>query len=137
MEITKPPSNEATENVTVQASTEQSTFEPTTIMPEITTVTEQTGTTFSQIEFQPIYAFYYGGQPNEVANQIQITTADPVQSTEAMQPSTTSKPKLMHNSIDNRSDRSEFKPSIQYEHKSYRFDVDEHFVPIVGPQQIF
>lgn len=136
MEITKPPSNEATDNVTVEATTEHSTFEPTTIAPEITTVTEQTGTTFSQIEFQPIYAFYYGGQPNEVANQIHITTANPVQSTETTE-ATTSKPKLIHNSIDNRSDRSEFKPSIQYEYKNYRFDVDEHFVPIVGPQQIF
>lgn len=151
MEISKPMSNQTTENVIAAETTArpETTTEATTMAPQTTTVTETTGTTETStaflpptFEFKPIYAFYYGGQPNEIANHIYITTSDPVQSTEstktAATPSTTTaSPKLVHNSIENRIDRNEFKPSIQYEHKNYRFDVDEHFVPIVGPQQIF
>lgn len=158
-EITKPlPTTEAVETTTAQ--TEIITGS-TTIVPETATVTTDTtiGTTIGTttttfgttetttespplflpptFEFTPTHTFYYGGQPNENANQIYITTSDPEQSTETMPSIVRSSPILFHNSIENRSDQNEFRPSVQYEYRNYRFDVDEHFVPIVGPQQIF
>lgn len=153
MEITKPTKptkpTESTENTTVTATTTaqpQMTTESTSMAPETTTVTETTAIANEfptpQYEFKPIYAFYYGGQPNVDASQIYITTSEPMQPTETIQTTvmpavTTSTPELIHNSIENRNDQKDFKPSIQYEHKNYRFDIDEHFVPIVGPQQLY
>lgn len=145
MEITKPLStDESTENVTVAEPTSESQPSPettTTIQPETTIIDETsekpettTELPLPDFEFKPIYTFYYGGQPNDIADQIYLTTSDAEQSTESMPLASTSSPKLLHNSNEN---RNEFKPSIQYEYKNYRFNIDEHFVPIVGTQQIF
>lgn len=88
-------------------------------------------------EFQPIYTFYYGGEPNENADTIFITTTDQPSTENVISSSSSSSPSLIHNSLDERNDLNDFKPSIQYEYKNYRYDVDEHFIPIVGEKQIF
>lgn len=133
-----------TENVT-QAITTTTNSEvitgSTTTQPELSTTTETTVTArTSDFPFKPIHTYYYGDQPYENANQIYFTTTDSTQTTEtiqtAMPSTTTSSPNLFHNTTENRSVRNAFKPSIQYEFKDSRFDIDEHFVPIVGPKQI-
>lgn len=74
--------------------------------------------------FEPIVHYYYGGTPNNNIDHIYLTTSQPEISTSASQPS-------------DRVDSIDFKPSIQYEYRNYRYDVDNHFIPIVGEKQIF
>lgn len=102
--------------------------------------------------FEPASGYYYGGQPNPNADFIYFTTtATPpnenggsvqTQTVQTVPDSSSANktPDLIHHS-DTPFDRNDvtgmFKPSIQYEYKNYRYDVDEHFVPIVGLKQIF
>lgn len=74
--------------------------------------------------FQPIVNYYYGGMPNNNIDQIYLTTSQPEVS----------------NTVDpspDRVDSIDFKPSIQYEYRNYRYNVDDHFIPIVGKKQVF
>lgn len=150
-------------DTTTDASTSESSVDPTTVStssnaPETTetstqplppttvappppaattttpaTTTEATSASISVVDpgFQPILDFYYGGTPNENANFIYFTTSKPADDlqppTEIPNPS----------SANDRSDKNDFKPSIQYEYQNYRYDTDTHFVPIVGTKQIF
>lgn len=88
------------------------------------------------VSFKPI-AFYYGGQPNSIADTIYFTTIDPPNEQTTNDNDGTQAPNLFHGTAENQDDNGKFKPSIQYEFKNYRFDVDEHFIPIIGPKQIF
>lgn len=74
--------------------------------------------------FQPVVNYYYGGMPNSNIDQIYLTTSQPE----------------ISNTVDPSSDRDDsidFKPSIQYEYRNYRYNVDDHFIPIVGKKQVF
>lgn len=107
----------------------------TTAMAESTTAaaplqtTQQTPAAIVDPGFQPILDFYYGGTPNENANFIYFTTplATPETTTQSTDPNTLKK----------RSDFGQFQPSIRYEYRNYRFNTDNHFIPVVGTQQIF
>lgn len=87
------------------------------------------------IPVEPII-LYYGGQPNANANTIYITTTEASAATDASQ-SSISNPNSIENDVVDRTDFSEFRPSVQYEYRNYRYDVDNHFIPIVGHKQIF
>lgn len=82
-----------------------------------------------QSGFQPIVNVYYGGTPNDNANFIYFTTSEP---SENLEPPT-EKPET----ASDRNDLGKFRPSIQYEYRNYRYNTDNHFVPIVGAKQIF
>lgn len=96
--------------------------------PPTTTSTEIASTTQSG-QFQPILNIYYGGAPNEYADYVYFTTSEPAQN---LEPSTEN-PQM----ASDRNDINKFRPSIQYEYRNYRYDTDNHFVPIVGTKQIF
>lgn len=120
------PTESTTSTVPETASTSSTTTTTTD------TTTSSTGQTSPPIDsgFHPILSFYYGGNPNENANSIFFTTIEPEQNS----PPPTEMPNFQTN---DRNDVGDFKPSIQYTYRNYRYDTDPHFVPIVGTKQIF
>lgn len=111
---------------TTEKTTE--TLESTTPSPA-TSTTQQTNSQLVNPGFQPILNYYYGGTPNENANYIYLTTSAPNEEITA----STENP----NKFYDRNDFGEFKPSVQYEYRNYRYNTDSHFIPIVGTKQIF
>ncbi|XP_031618372.1 uncharacterized protein LOC116337716 [Contarinia nasturtii] len=103
------------------------TIESTTSSIPSSSTSENPTASIVDTGFQPILNFYYGGTPN--ANYIYITTAEPIQEPT---PSTE-----LPNTINDRYDWGEFKPSIQYEYRNYRFKPDKHFVPVAGTKQVY
>lgn len=101
----------------------------TSTSPSPSTSTTPTENSPTQSGFQPILNVYYGGAPNEYANSVYFTTSEPTENLE--QP--TEKPQSASDS----NDFGKFRPSIQYEYRNYRYDTDNHFVPIIGAKQIF
>lgn len=99
----------------------------TTAPPPSTTSTTENSP--NQSGFKPILNVYYGGAPNEYANYVYFTTSEPAQNFEA--------PTEMPQLASDRNDYGKFRPSIQYDYRNYRYDTDNHFVPIVGAKQIF
>lgn len=92
---------------------------------------------------QPInvFGFYIGGRPNPDADTTYFTTTESTKGVTTIADSSSTaksddKPPLIQNSNAEATNRI-FKPSIPYEYKNYRYDVDEHFVPIVGLKQVF
>lgn len=83
----------------------------------------------SQSGFQPILNVYYGGTPNEYANLVYFTTSEP---SENLEPPT-EKPQT----ASDRNEFGKFRPSIQYEYRNYRYNTDNHFVPIIDGKQNF
>lgn len=146
VEITKPMPTQPMQNVIVTTIATQSgmpTPISTTTMTPITNTTTTTATTSPSATptpgIKPAHTFYYGGQPNQMADQIYITTSDPEQSTEAIATTTltledTPSADLSRTWNKKKSDPNEFKPSVQYENDSdYRSAIDTHFVPITSP----
>lgn len=146
-------STESTEKTTVTQATTQIDEMTTTDPPPTPAVTEpdSQGAGSAIIDnaiieiidtnLQQIYGFYFGGQPNPDADFTYFTTTESSQGESVTtELSSSEKPKetpeLIHNSDVSASSRN-FKPSIRYEYKNYRYDVDEHFVPIVGLKQVF
>lgn len=137
-----PTSEPATDSTTAAATTEPSelaTTEKTTENIEATTPASPPASTIpsstteapfaSAVDpgFQPI-GVYYGGTPNDNANYIYFTTPAPSQEIES--------PTQSPNSISERYDWGAFRPSLQYEYRNYRFIPDNHFVPVIGTNQI-
>lgn len=120
-----------TETIATNAPTTSETITQTisTTTPSTTEATSSAATSGVDSGFQPILNFYYGGTPNENANFIYFTTAEP--DLDLAPPTDNS------NTPNDRNDLGEFKPSVQYEYRNYRYDTDSHFVPIVGNKQIF
>lgn len=144
MEITKPTPIQTTQNVTVTQTGMPSPISTTTMTPTTNTTTTTTSTTTATTSPSttptPTLTFYYGGQPNQMANQIFITTSDPEQSTEAIATTMllddSSSPELHRTWNEKRTDANEFKPSVQYENDpNYRYAIDTHFVPITSPSR--
>lgn len=155
MEILKPmkPIKTTTMITTIEATTTGPTLETpnesatapatvtTTEVPMEALTTTTTTITPIDMEIEPIYTFYYGGRPNDIADQIFFTTSESEQTTEAIQttgpPKATSKPELIHDSTPKPRVKNAFRPSVQYDgHRTYRFDIDEHFIPMLGPQKL-
>lgn len=120
----------ATAATTLPPDTPETTTQPISITTPTTTAEIPTSASVIDTGFQPLLNFYYGGTPNENANYIYFTTNEPTQD---LAPSTEN-PIVAHKRSDHSGD---FKPSIQYQYRNYRYDTDSHFVPIVGTQQIF
>lgn len=120
-----------TTTVATTAATTTATSIPITIRPTSTTTLPPTTevSTAENSELQPISSAYYGGAPNVYANLVYFTTSEPVQNLE----SPTENP---HTASD-RSDFSKFRPSIRYDYQNYRYDTDNHFLPIVGAEHFF
>lgn len=97
-----------TETGTETNEKETENLETTTTFAQPTTVQ----TTASAIEpgFQPILGLYYGGTPNQNANNIYLTTTSPL---EELAPPTDDT-----NNVLDRYDYGDFKPSIQYEYQN-------------------
>lgn len=117
-------STEATQSTdaTTTDSTDLSSYESTTTGPDVPVVSS---TTQPIVGIEPSMIYYTGGSPNANANYIYITTMYPEQ---------------LSNDADNsisRKESNEFKPSIQYDYQNYPYDVDTHFIPIVGIKKIF
>lgn len=110
--------------------TNEKEMETTTALAPSSTM-QTTTTTTSDIDpgFQPILGYYYGGTPNQNANNIYFTTTSPLEELAS--------PKDDAITVLDRNDYGDFKPSIQYEYHNYRFNSDSHFVPIIGTKQIF
>lgn len=99
-------------------STDLSSYESTTNEADVTIVSS---TTQQSVDIESTMNYYTGGSPNAEVNNIYITTT-------------------LSNDVDNsisRKKSNEFKPSIRYEYKNYPYNVDNHFIPIVGIKQIF
>lgn len=117
-------STEATQSTdaTTTDSTDLSSYESTSTGPDVSIVSS---TTQSNVGIESSMNYYAGGSPNANANYIYITTMNP---------------EPLSNDVDNsisRKESNEFKPSIQYEYQNYPYDVDTHFIPIVGIKKIF
>lgn len=103
-------------------STDLNSYESTTNEPDIPIVSS---TMQQNVAIDPTMNYYTGGSPNDNVNSIYITTMYP---------------EPLSNDVDNsilRKNPNKFKPSIQYEYQNYPYDVDNHFIPIVGIKQIF
>lgn len=112
---------------------------PDSTTSTIITTTETPSETATQIAqsisstssgFHPILNVYYGGKPNQNADNIFFTTIEPNQDLVTA----TEKPNLL---VDDQNDIGDFKPSIPYTYHNYRYDTDPHFIPIVGTKLIF
>lgn len=121
------PTETEVETATETNEKETEILETTTTLAPSTTM--QTTASIVDPGFQPIIGYYYGGTPNQNANNIYLTTPSPL---DELAP-----PPDDANSVLDRYDYGEFKPSIQYEYQNYRYNPDSHFVPIVGTRQIF
>lgn len=103
-------------------SIDLSSYESTTNEPDAPVVSS---TAQPNVWIEPTMNYYTGGSPNANANYIYITTMYP---------------EPLSSDVDSsisRKNTNEFKPSIRYEYKNYQYDVDNHFIPIVGIKQIF
>lgn len=121
-ESTEPPTTEKIPEK-IESTTSTATVPSSTTEPTLATVVDS--------GFQALN-FYYGGTPNEHANYIYFTTPPPEPFVQEFELATESP-----NTINERYDWGEFRPSIQYEYRNYRFIPNNHFVPVVGKKQIF
>lgn len=126
--ITEPlvDSTTKTETPDLQTTTVETTETTTQPIPTVPIVPIPSTTTETNAA---IVGFYYGGSPNENADYIYFTTSQPTQNL--------APPTENPNVAKDRSDFRDFRPSIQYEYRNYRYNTDPHFIPIVGTKQIF
>lgn len=127
-------STNMTSTTEILATTDATTASGTSTTEEsttsISTTTDVPLETTTDGHFKPI-GYYYGNSAFGNIDAIYFTTTNPVQEPSTL--STTNQPNLIHD----RSDSSSFSPSVQYEYQNYRYNVDDHFIPIVGQKQIF
>lgn len=120
------PTTESIAGTTTEPS-ESSTIEMASEKVESTTASvpsstaETSAAAMVDTDFQPLN-WYYGGTPNENANYIFFTTSSPLLDNQS--------PTQIPDSISERYDWGEFKPSLQYEYSNNRFIPANHFYPV-------